>query len=351
MVKWLSTLQASIVKANFAEPPKPCLISPISGDNLKYLAYNQSIIMNHPNMDKTFDLTSALSAAIRSEMYGDAKDVAIVASYLVHKAELLGYVFDLTSILEPTGASKTIVDNGSFMGENFTTKEETTKITNSAYKDRDELKSLVCNDKLCVIGKDAFKGCRNLTSVKFTNNVVYIGPEAFSGCNLSYLDVPGSIDIVQRGCFRDNEHLMELKLNNGLQGIDEYAFTGCSSLLELDLPETLDYLSKGAFALCYGLTELCLGNVKVIDDYCFYRCRSLTSVSLPETVVKLGANVFSECVHLEKITLYDNIADISPDALKGLNKDVKVLIKQKDGIESSMLIAHLNRYHINYEVI
>lgn len=352
MVKWNNTENVCFIKTVMTTPPKPCLTDIISQDNLKFLAYYQDVLEGCKELDEVYSLRDATSSELAYYMgVNTTHDLGVIASYIIQEAELKGYDFDLASILQPVKQSSNVMDTGLIDTPVVKLTDETIRVANAAYKDRDYVTSLICNDKLCIIGTEAFANCKHLKEVSLSPNIVHIGRSAFRNCDLEYLSIPSGIDTIQDRCFSDNTHLSEVQLNEGLMEIEDYAFTGCSSLLHLSLPESVTKLSNGAFALCYGLTDVNLGNVAEIGDYCFYRCRSLTSVTLPTTVTVLGANVFSECVHLEEITLYDNIGNVAADAFKGIDKRVKIRIKQKDGLGASMLIAQLNRHHITYEVI
>ena len=77
--------------------------------------------------------------------------------------------------------------------------------------------------------------------------------------------------------------------------IGDEAFSNCSGLTSVSIPNSITSIGEGAFYECSGLTSITIPNsVTSIDYKAFYDCRGLTRIDTypnPEKVYT-GANVF-----------------------------------------------------------
>ena len=85
-------------------------------------------------------------------------------------------------------------------------------------------------------------------------------------------------------------------------GIGNSAFSRCSSLTSVVIPEGVTSIGDRAFSGCSSLTSVVIpGSVTSIDEYAFAACTSLTSVVIPEGVTSIGENAFRGC---SSLTIY-----------------------------------------------
>lgn len=99
--------------------------------------------------------------------------------------------------------------------------------------------------------------------------------------------------------------------------IDSYAFEICSKLLTIELPNSLETLGHGAFSSCSNLTEVIIPEDSLltrIEGSVFHSCYSLISISIPERVTYIGYNVFYDCGNLISITIPDSVTSIAEQA-------------------------------------
>lgn len=78
-------------------------------------------------------------------------------------------------------------------------------------------------------------------------------------------------------------------------GIEDRAFSGCSFLKEIVLPETL----------------------KTIGNEAFFECSSLTKVNVPDGVTEIGVGAFESCSSVKEATLGNNLKYIGMKAFQG----------------------------------
>ena len=113
-------------------------------------------------------------------------------------------------------------------------------------------------------------------------------------------------------------------IGDGITGIGGYAFSGCSDLTKLTLPNSLERIGGNAFQDCTGLTELTLpSSVWSIGNSAFEGCSGLTELTLPNSVMSIGRSAFGGCSGLTELTLPNSVTSIGGYAFaycSGLSK-------------------------------
>ena len=72
------------------------------------------------------------------------------------------------------------------------------------------------------------------------------------------------------------------------------AFSGCSSLTSIDIPNSVTTIGGYAFAGCENLTSIDIPNsVTTIESFAFAGCENLTSIDIPNSVTTIGDYAFS----------------------------------------------------------
>ena len=79
--------------------------------------------------------------------------------------------------------------------------------------------------------------------------------------------------------------------------IGKSAFSDCSSLTSITIPNSVTSIGDGAFYKCSGLTSVTIPNsVTSIGNSAFYGCSGLTSVTIPNSVTSIGDGAFYFCI-------------------------------------------------------
>lgn len=102
-----------------------------------------------------------------------------------------------------------------------------------------------------------------------------------------------------------------------LKKIDEFAFSGCSSLEEVVLPEGIVEISSRLFNRCTALKRIVFPNsIRIISMDAFYECNALEELVLPERLKELPAT-FINYKELKRMVIPDNAEGVYKNAISG----------------------------------
>lgn len=191
---------------------------------------------------------------------------------------------------------------------------------------------LLANDTYEIVANDISKVPSEL--VIPSNNgkpVSSIGSEAFSGCSwLTSVIIPDSITNIAGYAFKDCANLSSVDFGNGVTYIGLDAFQGCVGLTSITLPDSLEEI-HGSFVGCSGLTDVMIpNNVTRIGGDAFAGCSGLTNIVIPDSVTFIGPDAFKDCIGLTSVTLSNNISVIEGSVFRGCSKLTNVTIP--DGV-------------------
>ncbi len=104
---------------------------------------------------------------------------------------------------------------------------------------------------------------------------------------------------------QSNTTIKSVKIPEGVEDIQKYAFYNCEALEKVELPSTIRYIREYAFAGNKSLKSINLEDVEVIGDGCFYNCGKLGSEGTLNlnTCYTIGIGGFMDCVSIEEIDL------------------------------------------------
>ena len=131
-----------------------------------------------------------------------------------------------------------------------------------------------------------------------------IGKEAFENLSLTEVYLPDSIEIIDDRAFY-NCQFTSLKLPKNLRKIGAYSFASLFELLTVDFNDcALTTIGDGAFSGCSKLVDIKLpDHVDSIGSSAFEGCAKVIEFSIPKSVSIIGVNVFSSMPSLEKIVV------------------------------------------------
>ncbi len=232
------------------------------------------------------------------------------------------------------------------------------------------LKSVTIPGTVKKIGTGAYCACTGLTTVKINNGVEEIGKAAFQGCTaLSSLTVADSVKTIGQNAFGSTKfyntstnwknnalyagnHLLSVRASvsgaysvpAGTKAISEDAFFQCTSITDINIPNSVTGIYDGAFRKCTALkninvaldngnysaqngvlyskdgskliscpvsntaTTMTLNNgVKSIADYAFYGNKNISSVKLTKNVKSVGEYAFYDCNNLNRVEIPESV--------------------------------------------
>ncbi len=230
-----------------------------------------------------------------------------------------------------------------------------TEIDSNTFNDvRDTLIS-VCfadNMQLDEIVCWCFDNCVNLKSVIIPNGVTNISYNSFLNCtSLESITIPDSVQRIDEWAFSGCVNLKNVYIgeNSSLQEIDFTAFYECDNLKFNEYsnalylgnesnPYTILYKAKSTAISSCSINE----KTRAILDGAFSGCSGISQITIPNSVKFIGLNVFSGCEGLNYNT-YDNAYYIGSES-----NPYFMLIKAKDKTISLCSIHNDTEYICSY---
>lgn len=157
--------------------------------------------------------------------------------------------------------------------------------------------------------------------------VTDIGRSAFSGCSeLTGVVIPDGVNSIGASAFSRCNSLQSVSIPDNVKQIGEYAFFDCSSLVSVDIPNQVTSLKAGVFQGCSSLQSVTISdNVTWINEYAFADCGKLTNVVIPKRVLEIRNYAFSGCSSLNSVTIPD-YATIYEGAFSGCSSLQSVML-------------------------
>lgn len=129
------------------------------------------------------------------------------------------------------------------------------------------------------------------------DNTVRIEDYAFAGYEViksgSSIYCPTSLKEIGRYSF-SRQLLDEIHFNEGLERIEEGAFSDCRSLKEVFFPESLTLVGKMSFQYCSELKSVRFGKgLQTIGESAFEGCEKLSGISLPLSLISVENYAFN----------------------------------------------------------
>ena len=161
-----------------------------------------------------------------------------------------------------------------------------------------------------------------------------------------------SVTSIGEWAFSSCSALTAVTIPDGVTSIGSNAFRSCSSLTAVTIPASVTNIGIWAFSWCSQLTAVTIPEgVATIGNYAFGYCSSLTAVNIPASAINIGDWVFDACTALTQINVASgNTAYCSENGIL-FNKDKTTLICYPAGkpqleytIPSSVTVIGVNAF-------
>ena len=159
-----------------------------------------------------------------------------------------------------------------------------------------------------------------------TYSVTSIGERAFSSCSgLTSITIPNGVTSIGRGAFEDCSGLTSINIPSSVTIIENRTFYSCTNLASITLENGVDSIGsnffkyynsdKGVFEGCTRLTSINIpSSVKFIGTNSFSGCSGLTSINIPNDITKIEDGTFSGCKGLTSINIPNSVTSIGERA-------------------------------------
>ena len=161
-----------------------------------------------------------------------------------------------------------------------------------------------------------------------------IGESAFSGCtNLESIVIPDSVTSIGNGAFKGCEILSSINIPNSVTSIGNEVFSGCTYLESITIPNSVTSIGDGAFRGCEALLSIVIRNSAIsIGSGAFQGCVKLESFTLPSKMTAISNYAFSGCKALSTVKMGKNISSIGEYAFYGCSSLTSITLP--DELES-----------------
>ena len=247
----------------------------------------------------------------------------------------------LTNITIPDGV--TSIEYGTFYDcsslTNITIPDSVTSIKCEAFYNCSSLTNITIPDGVTSIESETFYNCQSLSNIDISNSLISIGMDAFAHCkNLKNIKIPDSVTTIGLGAFNDT-----LWYNNQPDGLLYagkvlYLYKGeMPENTKITLKNDTSGIADNAFSYCTNLTNIKIpDSVTIIGAWAFFSCPNLTAIEIPSSVIGIGVYALLGCGNL---TIYGNIgsyaesyANINVIPFVDINKKITTLTSKVDNI-------------------
>ena len=169
-------------------------------------------------------------------------------------------------------------------------------------------------------------------------SVTSIGNDAFSSCSsLTSITIPNSVTSIGDGAFSPCSSLTSIEVdadNPNYTSIGGVLYNKDVTILiccpggktSITIPNSVTSIGEWAFHDCSSLTSITIPNsVTSIGDRAFSAC-SLTSITIPNSVTSIGSFAFAGCSSLTSITIGNSVTSIGNNAFHSCSSLTSITI-------------------------
>ena len=148
-----------------------------------------------------------------------------------------------------------------------------------------------------------------ITNGENTYTVTSIGNSAFSWCSgLTSVVIPDGVTSIGNSAFSYCSGLTSVTIPDSVTSIGNGAFSWCSDLTSVTIPDSVTSIGNHAFFFT-GLTSITIPDGVTSIGNSAFKCSGLTSVTIPGSVTSIGDSAFWDCDSLKSITFEGTVPE------------------------------------------
>ena len=202
------------------------------------------------------------------------------------------------------------------------------------------------------IGNYSFINLNRFSTITFPDSLLSIGKGAFARTSLTSITIPTSVQNIENDAFGLCVLLRSVTVLNNSTIINDYVFSNCNWLTEINFPTGAMDISASAFTYSafYNDESNWVNNALYIGNHLIYakidkpgkftikpntidiarrtflNRTNLTYIIIPESVERISDNAFEGCINLTSITIPKKVKYIGISAFNGCAKLTNITI-------------------------
>ncbi len=169
------------------------------------------------------------------------------------------------------------------------------------------------------LAESAFENDTTLLYLELPKDAsIKLGKRVFSGCtSLVSVNLAGSVTSLPLGAFEECKNLSMIEGLSSITEIGDQAFASCTSLAYIMIPEGLQSLGSEAFRGCTSLSSVTLPeSLTSLGESVFWGCESLAAAEVNGSA-DIPKYAFLNCTALADILIGDKVTSIGEEAFRG----------------------------------
>ena len=187
------------------------------------------------------------------------------------------------------------------------------------------------NYKIIGVANEAFLNCQNLNSITFKMETdIDLGCNIFEGCiNLKYIKLPTALTALNSESFKNCVSLERIDIPKSVRLIGDSCFKNCQKLSSVVIPHDLIILGESAFMDCIALKNVYFTSDELPyldggDEGVFSGCSSAINLWVPDTTLyHFGKNYvsflqsqFEYSADIPDVTIINNLGSLAYEVLE-----------------------------------